>query len=56
MRLFRLSLSRDPVSTATLSGWRRAEHIDEPDDRQPQAAPANDPVELRYRVTRAGEE
>lgn len=55
-RLFRLSLSRDPASTATLSGWRHADHLDLASEAQPRPAPADDPVEMRYRVRRAGED
>lgn len=55
-RLFRLPLSRDPQSTATLSAWCRADHIDVPGEGQPRAAPADDPVEMRYRVRRAGDD
>lgn len=55
-RLFRLSLSRDPASTATLSEWRHADHLDQASEAQPRPAPADDPVELRYRIRRAGED
>ena len=55
-RLFRLSLARVPSSSATLSDWRRADHIDVRGEEQPRKAPADDPVEVRYRVRRAGEE
>ncbi len=54
-RLFRLGLARDPRSTAALGAWRRADHLDDPGDEQPVAAPSDDPVELRVRVRRAGE-
>jgi hypothetical protein len=55
-RLFRLPLSRDPRTTAILGEWRRADLIDTPGDAQPRTAPADDPVELRYRVQRAGDD
>jgi hypothetical protein len=55
-RLFRLELSRDPASTAALGSWVRPDHVDHPDQAQPVAAPPDDPVGLRYRVRRAGEE
>lgn len=51
-RLFRLSLSRDPPSTATRSEWRHADHLDLAREAQPRPAPADDPVEMRYRVQR----
>jgi MFS family permease len=51
-RLFRLRLSRDPASTDTPSAWQRPDHIDPRDGAQPRAAPADDPVELRYRIRR----
>jgi hypothetical protein len=52
-RLFRLSLSRDPASTATLSEWRHADHLALASEAQPRRAPAHDPVEMRCRVRRA---
>jgi len=55
-RLFKLPLARDPDSTKTLSAWRRPDDIDAPGEDQPRAAPADDPVEMRYRVSRAGED
>ena len=55
-RLFRLALSRDPASTAELGAWTRPDHVHDPAQPQPVAAPPDDPVELRYRVRRAGEE
>jgi hypothetical protein len=55
-RLFRLPLSRDPQSTATLNAWCHADHIDVRGEGQPRAAPADDPVEMRYRVRRAGDD
>ncbi len=54
-RLFRLRLSRNPDSTNAMSDWQSADHIDDPTKDQPEPAPQNDPVMLRYRVTRAGE-
>jgi hypothetical protein len=55
-RLFRLRLSRNPDSTKAMSDWQQADHIDDPTKDQPQPAPKGDPVMLRYRVTRAGDE
>lgn len=55
-RLFKLPLARDPDATKTMSPCRRADDIDVPGAGQPRAAPADDPVEMRYRVCRAGEE
>jgi hypothetical protein len=55
-RLFRLQLSRDPASTTTLGEWHHADHLDRPGSGGPVAAPKDDPVELRYRVRRAGED
>jgi len=56
-RLFRLPLSRDPPSTAALGDWARPTHLhDRATQTQPVAAPPDDPVELRYRVRRAGED
>jgi hypothetical protein len=55
-RLFRLPLSRDPASTAELGAWRHADHVHDAGQDQPVAAPKDDPVEIRYRVRRAGEE
>jgi hypothetical protein len=56
VRLFRLSLARDPASTPTLGEWQHATFVDTKDAAQPVAAPKDDPVELRYRVVRAGDE
>jgi hypothetical protein len=56
VRLFRLPLSRNPGSTAELGEWRHADHIDRGGNEQPVSAPPGDPVELRYRVRRAGED
>jgi hypothetical protein len=55
-RLFRLPLSRDPASTADLGAWRHADHVHDAGQDRPVAAPKDDPVELRYRVRRAGED
>jgi len=55
-RLFRLRLSRDPETTAAPGPWRRADHLDTPAEAQPRPAPADDPLELRARVRRAGDE
>jgi hypothetical protein len=54
-RLFRLPLSRNPASTATLGEWRHADHVHE-EGKEVAKAPADDPVEIRYRVRRAGED
>lgn len=51
-RLFRLPLSRNPASTSGLGPWRRADHLDDPNDDQPRPAPADDPVEMRFRIRR----
>lgn len=56
VRLFRLPLSRDPSSTPALGDWQHAAHLDRGGEAQPEKAPADDPVELRYRVRRAGED
>jgi hypothetical protein len=56
VRLFRLPLSRNPGSTPALGEWHHADHIDRGGNEQPVAAPPGDPVELRYRVRRAGED
>ena len=40
----------------TLGPWRRPDQIDVHREDQPRAAPPDDPVELRYRVRRAGED
>jgi hypothetical protein len=55
-RLFRLPLSRNPASTAAMSAWQHADHIDDPGEAQPRTAPADDPLEIRYRVNRAGDD
>jgi hypothetical protein len=55
-RLFRLPLSRDPSSTPDLGSWNRADHVDVAGEGAPRKAPADDPVEIRYRVRRAGED
>jgi hypothetical protein len=55
-RLFRLQLSRNPGSTPTLGEWRGPDFIDAPGFDQPRAASANDPVQLRHRVRRPGED
>jgi hypothetical protein len=56
VRLFRLPLARDPDSTPAFGAWQHATFVDGRDDRPPVAAPADDPVEVRYRVVRAGDE
>jgi hypothetical protein len=56
VRLFSPSLGRDPASTSALGAWEHARWIDrQVDDGQPEAAPADDPVALRWRVRRAGD-
>jgi len=55
-RLFKLPLGRDPDSTEALSPWRRPDSIHVPGEEALQPAPADDPVELRYRVRRVGED
>lgn len=55
-RLFRLPLSRDPAATAAMSAWQHADHLDVAGEAQPRNAPADDPVEIRYRVRRAGDD
>jgi len=55
-RLFRLPLSRNPGSTPALGEWRGPDFIDAPGFDQPRAAPADDPVQLRHRVRRPGED
>jgi len=54
-RLFRLRLARDPDSTTTLGPWMKPNHLDAAGDAQPRPAPPDDPVEIRYRVRRAGD-
>jgi hypothetical protein len=54
-RLFSLGLSRDPASTASMGAWQRPDRIDDPAKQNPEPAAPDDPVELRYRVTRAGD-
>src|SRR5688572_12195228 len=55
-RLFRLPLSRNPASTPALGPWQHAHHVHPAGAERPVAAPVDDPVELRYRVRRAGED
>lgn len=55
-RLFRLPLSRNPASTPAPGPWQHAKRIHPAGAPQPIAAPADDPVLLRYRVRRAGEQ
>jgi hypothetical protein len=55
-RLFRLGLSRNPGSTPALGEWHGPDFIDAPGFDRPRAAPADDPVQLRHRVRRPGEE
>jgi hypothetical protein len=54
-RLYRLPLSRDPASTPTLGDWRRPDHIATQGDAEVRKAATDDPVELRFRVRRAGD-
>src|SRR5262249_45586872 len=53
-RLFKLGLSRNPASTPACGEWRGPDFVDAPGSDRPRAAPANDPVQLRHRVSRAG--
>ena len=55
-RLFRLSLWRNPSSTATVGEWQPPSFVHRQGMEQPEAAPKDDPVALRYRVRRAGED
>ena len=55
-RLLRLPLSRDPSSAPDLGPWRHVDLIDVAGEGAPRKAPADDPIEIRYRVRRAGEE
>jgi hypothetical protein len=55
-RLFRLRLSRDPPSTPAFGAWHRPDHLARKGSPDVTEAPADDPVELRWRVRRAGEE
>jgi len=51
-RLFKLGLSRNPASTPAFGEWRGPDFVDAPGSDRPRAAPANDPVQLRHRVSR----
>jgi hypothetical protein len=55
-RLFRLTLSRNPSSTPALGAWQAPNHVHRPGTEQPEAAPKDDPVALRWRVRRAGDD
>ena len=55
-RLFRLPLSRNPSSTPALGDWQPPNHVHREGAEQPEAAPKDDPVALRWRVRRAGED
>jgi hypothetical protein len=55
-RLFRVALSRDPATTASFGEWRRPDFVDDGKSAQPVAAPKDDPVTLRVRVRRAGDD
>jgi hypothetical protein len=54
-RLYRLPFSRDPSSMAGFGEWQPPRFIDAADADQPRDAPADDPVQARYRVRRAGD-
>lgn len=54
-RLFRLHLGRDPSSTPALGTWQRADYVESATDGRLRAADRDDPIEIRYRVRRAGE-
>ncbi len=56
VRLFNLRIGRNPSSTPALGEWHHADHLDDAGEDPPRKAPADDPVELRYRISRAGEE
>lgn len=49
--LFELRLSRDPGATADMGPWQRPNFL-AIGDEQPQPAPAEAPIEVRYRVQR----
>ncbi len=55
-RLFKLALSRNPGSTPAFGEWHGPDFVDAPGSDRPRAAPADDPVQLRHRVLRAGED
>lgn len=56
VRLFSPSLGRDPSSTPAFGAWERAKWIDrQAEAAQPESAPADDPITLRWRVRRAGD-
>ena len=55
-RLYRLPFSRDPASMASFGMWTPPRHIHVEGEEQPCDAPADDPVQARYRVRRAGED
>jgi hypothetical protein len=55
-RLFRLPLSRNPSSTPALGQWQAPSFVHRDGAEQTEAAPKDDPVALRYRVRRAGED
>jgi len=55
-RLFRLPLSRNPSSTAGARRVAAAGARPSAGREQPEAAPTDDPVAVRYRVRRAGED
>jgi hypothetical protein len=55
-RLFALRLRRDPAASAEPSPWQGPQFLDDPGESPPRPAPADDPVALRYRVRRAGDE
>jgi hypothetical protein len=55
-RLFRLPLSRNPSSTAAVGEWQPPSFVHRQGAEQPEPAPKDDPVAVRYRVRRAGED
>ena len=55
-RLFALPLARDPPTDPAPSAWRPANQLATRGADAPHAAPADEPVEMRYRVRRAGDD
>lgn len=55
-RLYRLPFSRDPASMPAFGMWQPPRHIHVEGEDQPRDAPADDPVQARYRVRRAGDD
>lgn len=55
-RLFKLSLPRDPQTTPILNQWRHPDLIVVNGEETARPAPADDPLEIRFRVRRAGDD